>query len=123
VIINLFAYRANSSDALPSLPKPIAVGPVNDQILEAFSQRCAVSVAAWGNRGALYNRSQEVRSLFSNLQCVTDPTGRATTNRGEPFHPSRRAQARRPHAVAMNDWAGNPEHDARGRSADDSFHV
>lgn len=87
VIVNLFAYRANAPAELLRLPKEVAIGPHNDQVLQAISRLAFSTVAAWGNGGALWQRSHEVRSLIDDLRCVADRHGPALTDRGEPRHP------------------------------------
>lgn len=89
VIINLFAYRADRPEALDLLRREDAVGPVNDQVLVAISRACAVTVAAWGSRGFLWNRSEEARGKIDNLHCVADGEGPVLTDHGEPCHPRR----------------------------------
>jgi hypothetical protein len=90
VIVNLFAYRADTPKGLKALPRDQAVGPVNDQILRAVTEMCAVTVAAWGGKGHLHRRSNEVKRLIPNLQCVYRADGRpVTTKDGEPCHPAR----------------------------------
>jgi hypothetical protein len=92
VIVNLFANRSNTPAQLRSLPKPVAVGPLNDRILQTITGACSLSVAAWGNDGAIHGRSREVRALLPTLRCLTGPDGSPLTQQGEPFHPSRRAK-------------------------------
>jgi hypothetical protein len=89
VIINLFAYRADRPEALDLLPRQDAVGPANDRVLNEVPRACAVTVAAWGGRGSLWQRSQEARRLIDNLHCVADDEGPVVTGRGEPCHPRR----------------------------------
>jgi hypothetical protein len=91
VILNLFAYRADTPKDLGALPRDQAVGPVNDQILKAVTQECAVAIAAWGGKGHLHGRSDEVKRLIPDLQCVYGTDGRPVTTRGgEPCHPARK---------------------------------
>lgn len=85
IVVNLFAYRETDPRYLAAVGDPI--GPENDQhIIAAVTHpRTALVVAAWGNRGSLYGRSQWVRHLIESrgvTVCVL-----RFTSKGEPWHP------------------------------------
>ncbi len=56
---NLFAFRSTKPDVLYTTTAPI--GPENDTYLEALCTQASLIVAAWGNKGELFNRGTEVR--------------------------------------------------------------
>src|SRR3954454_21899125 len=55
ITVNLFAYRSPDPETLADVPDP--VGPHNDQVLELLTGEAWRTVAAWGARGGLHNRS------------------------------------------------------------------
>lgn len=85
VVVNLFAYRGTDPTVLRSAADP--VGPANDRTLELLTNRALRTVAAWGSKGSLRQRSAEVRPLLSDPLCL------GTTKRGEPRHPLYVSQA------------------------------
>ena len=80
-VVNLFAYRSSSPDALRAVSDPI--GPENDDHLRAATAGEALVVAAWGNVGALRGRDRAVREMLGlqALHCL------GVTLRGQPRHP------------------------------------
>ncbi len=56
-MVNLFAYRGTNPAVLNSVTDPI--GPANDHALQLLTSRALVTVAAWGNKGNLLQRSSE----------------------------------------------------------------
>jgi hypothetical protein len=92
VIVDLFPYRATDRKELWRLSGGEAEGPldVNDRLLEVITRDCARVMAAWGNDGALHDRSTTVRPMLKNPRCLQKKVhGRwqDTTKSGEPFHP------------------------------------
>lgn len=83
VIVNLFAYRTRDPTRLR---KQTAIGPANDRVLEVITAGCPLTVAAWGNHGANWNRSTEVRRVLEDPHCLRK-NGMDTSLKGEPFHP------------------------------------
>ena len=77
---NLFAWRSPKPEDLLSVSDP--VGPHNDAALLELAQRASRIVAAWGNRGELYGRSQTVRQMLSRPLYALHITGS-----GQPGHP------------------------------------
>lgn len=77
--MNLFAYRGTRPAVLSKVADP--VGPANDHTLKLLTSRALLTVAAWGSKGCLRQRSTEVRPLLSSPLCL------GTTRRGEPRHP------------------------------------
>lgn len=76
---NLFAYRATEPEDMKMAVEPI--GKDNDYWLHELTQRCELTVAAWGNHGCFLNRSDEVKSRLTNLVCLKK------NKSGEPAHP------------------------------------
>lgn len=87
VVVNLFALRATDPRAL-RLPEPYTqddvlsvVGPRNDEHIWAEAARATLAVAAWGNRGVLYDRGEEIRERIELLYHL------GITKLGQPRHP------------------------------------
>lgn len=80
-VVNLFAYRSPSPDALLAVDDP--VGPDNDDYLRQAAADAALVVAAWGNVGALRGRDRAVLEMLARrpLHCL------GVTLRGQPRHP------------------------------------
>jgi hypothetical protein len=76
---NLFAARSTSPAALGDFADP--VGPENDAWLRKLQKRAHNVVAAWGNGGRLYGRSDQVLKKLRSLSCF------GVTSLGEPRHP------------------------------------
>jgi hypothetical protein len=79
VVVNLFAYRGTNPAVLTSAAD--LIGPANDHTLELLTTLALLTVAAWGSKGRLRQRSTEVRSLLSAPLCL------GATKRGELRHP------------------------------------
>ncbi len=79
LIGNLFAYRSSDPSVLARLPDPI--GLENDAWLTCLAVEVSLSVAAWGNRGRLHDRSRAVSKLLGELSCL------GLTRQGQPRHP------------------------------------
>jgi hypothetical protein len=80
--VNLFAYRTSDPARLKQMRNP--VGPENDHYLKQAIQRSKLTILAWGNRGNLNQRSQQVLSWLTpweNLYCL------GVTRSGHPRHP------------------------------------
>jgi hypothetical protein len=82
-MVNLFAYRSTDPKVLAKLTKEEAIGPENDEMLHQAASRAHHIVAAWGNRGDLFGRDDEVLYLLRRYQ--VDCFGR--TKDGSPKHP------------------------------------
>lgn len=76
---NLFAFRATQPEDMKSAADPIGSG--NDKWLKKLSGDAGLVVAAWGNDGSFLGRSDQVRSLISDLHCLK------INKSGEPAHP------------------------------------
>jgi hypothetical protein len=96
VIVNLFAYRADSPAQLATLDRDEAIGPVNDTVLQVIASQSAVIVGAWGYHGSIGGRSDEVRQRIQGLHFVIDEGGRGFTASGEPSHPRMLPKAGQP---------------------------
>lgn len=83
-ICNAFAIRGTDPNVLKRVPDP--VGPDNDRTLADFRARAALTVAAWGDGGALHGRDAELRRLLDDARpiwCL------GLTKSGFPRHPLR----------------------------------
>ena len=78
-VANLFAFRATYPKDLKAAPDP--VGPANDKWLRRLISDADCVVAAWGNDGALLQRSRAVRAMCDNWQVLR------VNHSGEPAHP------------------------------------
>ena len=80
-IVNLFAFRATDHKKLHTVIDP--VGPLNDQYIQQTANSAAIVVLAWGNKGRLKERDQEVLDLVmgNKLMCLKQ------NNNGCPAHP------------------------------------
>ena len=84
-VVNLFAYRATNPSMLLEVGPREAIGPDNDRhIVDAVCGAHGV-ICAWGNRGSLGNRGEEVLKLI-RAQGV-EPECLGTTKIGQPAHP------------------------------------
>jgi hypothetical protein len=80
-VVNLFAYRATSPQALKETDDPI--GPENDQVIRAAATHASQVIVAWGNHGVYQQRDQAVLALLApaSLFCL------GITRAGNPVHP------------------------------------
>lgn len=86
VLANLFAMRATDPRELLSVPREVAIGPGNDEIIVELATLADCIVVAWGDGGELYGRDVEVLRLLQqcwNLHCI------GVTKRANPLHPCR----------------------------------
>ena len=66
-VVNLFAYRATNPLALLGpLTRDEAVGPKNDGYILEAAQCADRIIVAWGGRGGLHGRDEEVRRLLAS---------------------------------------------------------
>jgi hypothetical protein len=79
ILVNLFAYRSTDPSALLEAEDPI--GPANDRHILAGAAVASLVVLAWGARGGLLDRDQQVLSFLPNAHCL------GTTKDGHPKHP------------------------------------
>lgn len=79
---NLFAWRETDPDRLP---RPGAVGPLNDRHLLRCASRAGEIVAAWGAHPAGNGRAAEVLRLLDGAGKSLSCLGR--TRDGSPRHP------------------------------------
>ena len=81
-VVNLFAYRTSDPARLKQMRDP--AGPENDFYLKQAIERAKLTILAWGNRGNLNQRSQQVLSWLTtseHLYCL------GVTRSGYPRHP------------------------------------
>ena len=79
VIANLFAYRSTDPNLLVEVDDPI--GPMNDRSLRKLVDLADLLLVAWGTRGEMLNRDQQVLSWLPRPHCL------GTTRAGFPRHP------------------------------------
>ena len=77
---NLFSLRATDPSELREHRNPI--GPQNDEHLRLITTEAELVVAAWGTKGALNGRGQEVVEMLD-----VDLYALNTTKDGHPTHP------------------------------------
>lgn len=85
IVVNLFMYRATNPDELKKLEQYVAVGPDADMWITSIIEANpgALVVAAWGQKGKLGGRDQQVRSLLAGAQLHA----LRTSKDGTPWHP------------------------------------
>jgi hypothetical protein len=83
IVTNVFAWRATDPTALREVSDPVGRG--NDRAIVRAAKEAALVVAAWGNHGALLNRSARVMSLLRENGVV--PKALRINGSGEPAHP------------------------------------
>lgn len=83
LVLNLFALRATDPRKLARATDP--VGPLNDELLEAWLPKAELVICAWGNGGALHQRSRVVLGIVQ--RAGRPPMGLQWTKAGEPSHP------------------------------------
>ena len=79
IMANLFAFRATLPKDLKNSRHP--VGRDNNQFIIHAHKEAAMTIAAWGNDGNLYNRDQEVLEILSSPMCLK------VNKTGQPAHP------------------------------------
>lgn len=79
LIGNLFAYRSTNPAALYQVADP--VGPENDEWLRKTQEEAALTVCAWGARGAYQNRDETVLAFLQSPHCLVK------LKNGRPGHP------------------------------------
>ncbi|MBX3059497.1 MAG: DUF1643 domain-containing protein [Anaerolineae bacterium] len=79
IIGNLFAYRSTNPAALYQVADP--VGPENDAWLRKLQKEAALTVCAWGARGAYQNRDETVLTFLRSPHCLVK------LKDGRPGHP------------------------------------
>ena len=80
LMLNLFAYRSTDPKVLGRVTNPI--GPLNDQAIDGACDGKTVLVA-WGARGCLHNRDQDVLKMLYGQKVVC----LGFTQAGQPCHP------------------------------------
>ena len=79
IMLNLFGYISTDRSVLQDVYDPI--GPDNDKHIQEWSQNAGLTVAAWGNDGALMNRGINV------MKMLKEPHYLALTKNNHPWHP------------------------------------
>ncbi|ELZ84414.1 hypothetical protein C453_12746 [Haloferax elongans ATCC BAA-1513] len=81
VVANLFGLRATDPSQLEDHPDPI--GPDNDEHLRNVCENAQQVIVAWGAKGSLHGRAEEVASMLDEpVLWALD-----TTMDGHPNHP------------------------------------
>ena len=78
-IVNLFALRSTDPNALIAARDPL--GPKNNATIRRVARRASRVVVAWGDKGALLGRGEQVTAMLKEPHCL------GVTARGEPRHP------------------------------------
>jgi hypothetical protein len=86
MVVNVFAYRARNPTELAALSEQEAVGPHNDLVLSKITRRCGQTIAAWGDGGAGWKRSETVRHVLDEPMCLPK-NFRTLSLKGQPFTP------------------------------------
>lgn len=82
IVVNLFAWRATRPrDLRNAATDHDIIGARNDLIITSTSHAAALTLAAWGAHGRLFNRGAAVMKLLDRPACL------GVTARGEPRHP------------------------------------
>ena len=83
IVTNVFGWRATDPEDMKAAKDP--VGPGNDAAIMKAAREAAIVVCAWGNHGAVLERSSRVKYLLNKnrirLQILRLNAG------GEPAHP------------------------------------
>ena len=81
-VVNLFAFRATNPNELLTCLDPI--GKENDKYIKNALKDAELVIVAWGTKGTLLNRNEQVIELLNNqnnIYCL------ALTKEGHPKHP------------------------------------
>lgn len=79
IMANLFAYRSTDPTLLAEVDDP--VGPMNDRSLKKLVELTDLLLVAWGTRGEMLGRDEQVLSWLPRPYCL------GTTTAGFPRHP------------------------------------
>lgn len=79
IMVNLFAYRSTDPKNLLVVDDPI--GNENDYYIKNISDKCVITIAAWGSHKLVDNRFEEVLPLLNNLHYLK------LTKSNKPHHP------------------------------------
>jgi hypothetical protein len=83
LVTNVFAWRSTDPGVLASVEDPVGKG--NDAAIVRAARRAQLVVCAWGNHGALFGRSAQVRERLREAGIRTHVL--RLTGQGEPTHP------------------------------------
>lgn len=83
LVTNVFAWRSTDPAVLASIEDPVGRG--NDAAIVRAARRAQFVVCAWGNHGALFGRSAQVRARLREAGIALHVL--RLTGRGEPAHP------------------------------------
>jgi hypothetical protein len=86
-VVNLFAYRSTSPDALYSMSRDHAIGPENDQHIAEACNASRLIICAWGNHGSLFGRDAEVLHLIRAQQGAIPMALKINPKSRQPAHP------------------------------------
>jgi hypothetical protein len=78
-LANLFAFRTADPGWMKKAADP--VGPENNVWLKKLASRAGLIIAAWGNHGMYFQRSEAVKRLIPRLHCLK------LNKSGQPSHP------------------------------------
>lgn len=82
IVVNLFSWRATDPADLVVASKSVdIVGARTDETIAWANAESAVTLLAWGGRGALQGRGMDVAHLVDGAHCL------GLTRNGQPRHP------------------------------------
>lgn len=87
IVVNLFAYRSTSPDALYGMSRDHAIGPENDRHIAEACNASRIVVCAWGNHGALFGRAADVLHVIRAQQGAKPKALKINGKSGQPAHP------------------------------------
>ena len=86
VVVNLFAWRATDPKELRPLAPEVAIGPLNDDFIEAAVDDAALVICAWGSQVVARQRAIVVTELIRRVS-LTRPKCLRIAKGGAPWHP------------------------------------
>lgn len=87
IVVNLFAYRATKPAVLRPLAFEVAVGPLNDDYIEAAIDSAECVVCAWGSQKFAEPRALVVTAMLRRVCLLTTPECLRVAQSGAPWHP------------------------------------
>lgn len=84
IVTNVFAFRSTDPAALRKVENPVG-GEINDQVIAYGARLSSLVVCAWGTRGALKRRGQQVLDIIRREGI--EPHCLRMTESGHPEHP------------------------------------
>jgi hypothetical protein len=86
-VVNLFAYRSASPEALYGMSKGMAIGPEGDRHIAEVCNASDIIICAWGNHGSLFMRGEEVIKIIRAQQGAEPMAIKINNKSKQPSHP------------------------------------